>query len=247
MDTGSSNENILNLNFLRKFFNNKYEIAILTSWVYLLGVVFQVLKLIWGFTTTPKIGNLMFFSFSNSLNDFCIIFWVSLIFFMLSFTTVGIINFFIKELNTSGSRFIGVLLLLLTFVVVLFVGDRSGWELWDIKKAIFILFPFTLSTIILWYLLFNSILTKRAFYIFLSGFLLYGFFQLLYYSDSYYGCDQLRCNDANKNCILLEYKNDKYGFTWDWDVYKLDAFTSFYTVNYFKDEIKTWTETCEEN
>jgi hypothetical protein len=39
--------------------------------------------------------------------------------------------------------------------------------------------------------------------------------------------------------IILN-KNDKYWFTWEWDVYRLDEFKSFFTYDYFKNQINSW-------
>lgn len=56
---------------------------------------------------------------------------------------------------------------------------------------------------------------------------------MLYGSGKYYWCEKIRENIWEKDCVLLEYKNDKYWFTWKGDVYKLDEFKSFFTKDYF--------------
>lgn len=232
-----------NKNFIIDIFSNKYEIAILTFLVYLMGVFYQILKLIWWFTTNIKLWNLMFFSFSSSIDDFLIIFWVSFIFFFLSFLITHII---IKILNLFNSYNNKCLKYLIIFLVIIFYGFllyiNNGFV--SIKIALYLLIPIILSITISWLLIFNNF-NKKFFYIFLWLFLIYGFYLMLYDWIKYYACDKLKCNSEKENCILLEYKNDKYWFTWNWDVYKLDEFKSFFTSDYFNSESYLNNE-CEE-
>lgn len=233
-------------NFVLDIFSSKYEIAIWTFLIYLSGVLFQIFRLIWWFTTDLKLWNLMFFSFSNSLNDFWIFFWISLIFFLLSFWIVFILNIFLKGFNVKNNTCITVLSLFLSFAIVMSIYYyANGWNFWSILNVWITSIPYVLSVCLSGFIIYKWVLEKKVFYTFLVLFMLYWFFLLLLDPTRYYGCNQIRCNDEIKNCILFEYKNDKYWFTWDGDIYNLNEFKAFYTSHYFKDNITTWTESCD--
>ncbi|MDD3793908.1 MAG: hypothetical protein PHI37_03790 [Candidatus Gracilibacteria bacterium] len=220
-----------NKSFIIDIFSNKYELAILTFSIYLVGVLYQILKLIGGFTSNIKLGNLMFFSFSNSVNDFLIIFGVSFIFFFLSFivtfSLIKILNF----LNLNNNKCIKIIIICFVSIFYIFIMYlNNGFE--SVKTSIYLLIPIILSIIISGLLIFNNF-NKKLFYIFLGLFLIYSFYLMLYDGIKYYACDEFKCNSEKENCVLLEYKNDKYGFTLYGDIYKIDEFKSFFTSDYF--------------
>lgn len=222
-----------------------YEITMITIFIYLSGVLYQVLKLVWWLTKEPNIWNLIFFSFSSSLNDFGVFFWYSFIIYFLSFTVIFLVSFLLRKVNVKRDKKVSYLfstIILILFIVIYFFA--IPWNK-GVTSFTFYITPFILSSILAWLILYKRNVQKSIYYIFLILFIVYWFFMLLYGSSKYYACNQIRCNDAIKNCVLLEYKNDKYGFTGDGDIYNLDEFKAFYTYNYFKDGIKTWTESCE--
>lgn len=229
-----------NKNFIITIFKNKEEIALITFWIYFLWVFYQILKLIWGFTTNPKLWNLMFFSFSNSLNDFLIIFWIAFVFFFLTFLITFLINIFLHFINFSKNKFIAFLLFLLSYGLMLWIYQLSWWSLFNKKYIIIILSIWYIVSIILSGLIIYKKLTKIIIYTFIFLYIIYWFFIMLYSWVKYYWCENIRDNVAEKNCFLLEYKNDKYWFTWNWDIYKLDEFKSFFTSDYFKNKTLSW-------
>lgn len=93
--------------------------------------------------------------------------------------------------------------------------------------------PFLLSVIITCLIIFN-LFNKKYFFIFNLLYLFFWFYILQYDWPKYYACEKLKDNTAEENCFIIIYKNDKYWFTWSWDIYKLDEFKSFFTSEYFK-------------
>jgi len=223
---------------LSEIFSNKSELAILTFSIYLFWVLYQILKLTWWFTTQLKLWNLLFFSFSNSINDFLIIFWFSLICFFLTFFVVFIINFIINFIfsfiNFDNNKIIWYIILFITFWVIFLIAFYWNYNL---EKFTYIIIgvPYLFSLILVAILtIHKKELTKKIFYIFVFLFLIYGFLLNLYWWTKYYWCEKIRDNNSEKDCFLLEYKNDKYWFTWNWDIYKLSEFKSFFTTEYIK-------------
>ena len=224
-------------NLLIDIFSNKNELAILTFSIYFVWVLYQILKLIWWFNTNIKLWNLMFFSFSHSINDFLIIFWISFIFFFLTSIIVFFLNLLFSFANYKNNKFIWYLILILIFFLIFFLNNFFWWYKLDTKTIMFILTPYLLSLWLVAVLLIHKKkLTKKNFYIFLTLFLFYWFLFFLYWWIKYYWCEKIRDNNSEENCFLLDYKNDKYWFTWNWDIYKLDEFKSFFTSDYFKNK-----------
>ncbi|MDD3145293.1 MAG: hypothetical protein PHV23_04250 [Candidatus Gracilibacteria bacterium] len=217
-------------------FPNTKELAVITFLIYFLGVLYQILKLIGAFTTNPKLGNLMFFSFSNSINDFLIIFGVSFVLFFLTFLITFLINVILHSFNFSKNKFRAFLLFVLSYELILGIYQFSGGDLFNKKYVIIILSIGYIISIVLSGLIIYKKITKVILYIFIGLYILYGFFIMLYSGVKYYGCENIRDNYAEKDCFLLEYKNDKYGFTGKGDIYKLDEFKSFFTSDYFKNQ-----------
>lgn len=227
METSKKSKNI----FIN-IFSNKLEITIITFIFYLFWVLYQILKLIWWFFYEPRIENLLFFSFSNSINDFLIILGIAIIFFILSiaistmiYTPIKVcLNFIniklLKRYNNQITIFFSCsVFFLLTFFIVT-------------PKASFfthflVFITFFAAIIFLTY--YKKIIEKRFFYMFFSAFYSIFFFVMLYWSLSYYWCFKVEKNLTKKDCVLLKYKNDKYWFTRNWEIYKLDDFKYFYT------------------
>jgi len=231
-------EKTKNLEILSEIFSNKSELAILTFSIYFFWVLYQIFKLIWWFNSQLKLWNLMFFSFSNSINDFLIIFWISLIFFFLTFSVVYIINFIFSFINFNNNKITWYIILFITFWIIFSLTFYWKNNLENINYII-IWIPYLLSLWIIAVLLIHKMkFTKNLFYIFISLFLLYWFVVNLLWWPKYYWCEKIRNNNSEKDCFLLEYNNDKYWFTWSWDIYKLSEFKSFFTYDYFKNKIK---------
>lgn len=227
--------------FLLEIFSNKHELAIITFVIYFTGVIYQILKLIWWFTVSPILGNLYFFSFSNSLNDFSIIFWYTLIIFILSFLLVFSPNYLLDKfvyLKNRSKIFIwfwfSIIFLLLLWLMYYVNNTIFKWWIY-----IYVILPYLISIILTIFILTNKWISKNLFYVFSWLFFIYWFVAMLYGSGKYYWCLNVMKN-TDKDCILFEYKNDKYWFTWKWDIYNLDEFKSFYTSDYFKNQSNSW-------
>lgn len=225
-------------NIILEIFSSKYDLAIITFLIYLSWVLYQILKLIWWFTVSPVLWNLYFFSFSNTVNDFLIIFWYTLIIFILTFILIllsgKIINIFKINKTYSNVTYIIWLLVILSLIFWFFFYKKYM----KIDLLLIIMLPYIFSSIITYYILTKKKISKTLFYLFFWLFFIYWFFSLLYWSWKYYWCENLIKNEP-ENCILLDYKNDKYWFTWSGDIYKVEEFKSFYTSEYYTWTVKT--------
>lgn len=233
----------------KKILPNDKDIIYFSIIIYFLWVIYQIFMLTRVFTEDSKMGNLPFFSFTSSINDFLIILWKTIInlfyFFMFLFVFLLVINliiFIFKVITKKDNK-------------LFCINDNKYTIIYSLIISFFALFPFffsakltinyiSLTTIIIPYilcilfvwLLIKKKITKNILYVFIFLSLLPLFFTNLIWPLKYYWCKNLICNDI-KDCVLLVYQNDKYWFTWNWDVYKLEEFKSFYTYHYFKDEI----------
>lgn len=228
--------------FLLEIFSNKHELAIITFVIYFTGVVYQILKLIWWFTVSPVLGNLYFFSFWNTINDFSIIFWYTLIMFIFSFWIIFSSNYILdKFVYLEGKSKIFIWFWFTIIFVLVF------WLMYNINNTIIkslslfsiVMIPYILSIILSIIILTKKLTSKITFYVFFGLFYIYWFVAILYWSGKYYWCLNV-IENTDKDCILIDYKNDKYWFTWSWDVYNLDEFKSFYTSDYFKNQSNSW-------
>ncbi len=225
-------------NFLIEIFSNKYEIAIITFWIYFSGVLYQFLKLTWIFNNKLMIWNLVFFSFSNSINDFLIIFWYSLIIFILTFFIVFLPNLIFNEVLFLRNR--SKIFLIIWFWIVFICIWLLIFNVTNNYSNYYIYIPYFISLVLTIIFFIKNLNFKTYFYSLLLSFYLYWFIIMLISWVKYYWCENIRDNIAEKNCFLLEYKNDKYWFTWNWDIYKLDEFRSFFTSDYFKNQTSSW-------
>lgn len=227
-------------NIILDIFQNPHEIAFITFSIYFTGILYQIFKLVWIFNLKFKLWNLLFFSFSHSLSDFSILFWYSLIIFILTFFLVHIINLWLKKINFNNNKIIDILLLFCTFEIIIYSYDKTWLDFTNFLNFFIYFTPYLFSIILSWIIIYYNKLSRKIFYIFLTLFILYWFFILWIWSWKYYWCEKIRCNDAKKDCFLLEYKNDKYWFTLNWDIYKLDEFKSFFTKEYFDNKSYSW-------
>jgi hypothetical protein len=232
-----------NNNFLLKLFSNKWELALITFVWYLTWVIYQIFKLTWILNNDFMVWNLVFFSFSSSINDFLIIFWYSFIIFILSFSIIFLPNLFFDKVVfiKNRSKIFQFLWFCIIFTGIWFLIYKETYN----NSNYYIYIPYIISLVLTVIFFIKKLSLKTYFYSIFFSFYLYWFVIMLISWVKYYWCEKIRCNDANKTCFLLEYKNDKYWFTWQWDIYKLDDFKAFYTYDYIKNNIETWNENCE--
>lgn len=229
-------------NLLVEIFSNKYEIAIITFLIYLAWVLYQIFKLIWWFKVSPVLGNLYFFNFWNTINDFLIIFWYTFLMFIFSFLIVFPPNYLLdKFVYLKGKSKIFIWFwFLIAFLIVLWLIYYVDSNIFNNFNNLFIVIvPYFISVILTIFIIIKKWISKSLFYVFFWLFFIYWFFWLLYWSGKYYWCLNVMEN-TDKDCILIDYKNDKYWFTWKGDVYNLNEFKSFYTSDYFKNQSNSW-------
>lgn len=229
-------------NLLVEIFSSKYEIAIIIFLIYLAWVLYQIFKLIWWFKVSPVLGNLYFFNFWNTINDFLIIFWYTFLMFIFSFLIVFPPNYLLdKFVYLKGKSKIFIWFWFIIGVLIVY------WLMYYINTSVMknlsiisvVMVPYILSMILSILVLNQKWISKTIFYIFFWLFYIYWFLAILYWSGKYYWCFNVMEN-TDKDCILIEYKNDKYWFTWKWDIYNLDEFKSFYTSDYFLNLNGSW-------
>jgi hypothetical protein len=180
------------------------------------------------------IWNLLFFSFSSSINDFLIIFWYSFIIFILTFFVVFLPNLIFNEVLPLRNR--SKIFLIIWFWIVFICIWLLIFNVTNNYSNYYIYIPYFISLVLTIIFFIKNLNFKTYFYSLLLSFYLYWFIIMLISWVKYYWCENTRDNIAEKNCFLLEYKNDKYWFTWNWDIYKLDEFKSFFTSDYFKNK-----------
>lgn len=235
----SENNNSEN-NFFINIFSNRGGLWIVTFSLYMFWVFYQLFKLLWWFVSELKVWNLLFFSFSNSLNDFLTIFWISFLYFILSFLTIFLffiivkiffelffyINFFKKHFLKFKN--ISILFWVFVFLIFLFFWIEKN-EPGFLKSFYYVIFPpFIFSFLLLCF--YKKERLKIIFYIFSFLFSLFWFFMMIIWAPEYYWCLKTKNYEIEKDCIIITYKNDKYWFWKDGNIYKLDEFKSFIMI-----------------
>ncbi|EKE30153.1 MAG: hypothetical protein ACD_2C00035G0002 [uncultured bacterium (gcode 4)] len=229
---------------IKSILTNKEKLAVIMIFIYLFGLVYQFMKIVW-VDRKPQFSYLIFFSFSNTINDFLIIvwniFWYFILTFSLIYITILTISWY-KFKNAFSNKIYWILhSLILLIIISIFSYKNLNLKSFDSVIKIFI----TVIPYLLWVFLSYVIFTwkkwkESTLYLFFLTYFFYWFILLLVWWEKYYACEKLRDNDPIKNCFILTYKNDKYWFTWNWDVYKLDEFKSFFTADYIKNKTQTW-------
>lgn len=217
-------------NIFTDIFADKYEITFL---IYLSWIFYQILKLIWGFKVSPIFWNLYFFSFANTINDFWIIFWYSFILFTVSWLVIIILNYMLHKFNIKDNKKLSYILSIIPLLLVCIAFYQVWTNIFEIKNSL-LLIPYIIWTISSFILLKYKKSLKKQIYISFWLFFFYWFLILLYWSWKYYWCENINIIDLKKECILFDYKNDKYWFTWSWDIYDINQFKSFYTYDYLE-------------